>query len=190
MRLGKTLPRDRAPGEVHYYAAEERRGPAVVGGDFGEPVPLPYGAWYLEAMDAHGGWLASAVDLARFAVAFDDPAHCPLLRPASVATLFARPEGVAGHERDGKPREAYYGCGWNVRPVGKEGKNNHWHNGLLDGSASLLVCRNDGIDAAVLFNTGHGPGGAGLGGAIEGPLEQALSQVKDWPEGDLFPDYP
>ena len=34
-------------------------------------VPWPYGGFCLEAMDAHGGWLASAVDLARFAAALE-----------------------------------------------------------------------------------------------------------------------
>src|SRR5690606_271118 len=70
MRLGKTRSDGRGPDEVKYY--DSRTGTSVFAEDLGKPVPQPYGAWYLEAMDAHGGWLASAVDLARFSVAFDD----------------------------------------------------------------------------------------------------------------------
>src|SRR5207249_3114589 len=36
-------------------------------------VPWPYGGFCLESMDAHGGWIASAVDLARCAAALHDP---------------------------------------------------------------------------------------------------------------------
>src|SRR5207249_712562 len=43
-------------------------------------VPWPYGGFCLESMDAHGGWIASAVDLARFASALHDPDHGPLLK--------------------------------------------------------------------------------------------------------------
>ena len=32
-------------------------------------MPWPYGGFHLEAMDAHGGWIGSAVDLARWAAA-------------------------------------------------------------------------------------------------------------------------
>ena len=71
MRLGKTLRTGRAPGEVRYYAPG--KGDGGHGAALGKPVPLPYGAWCLEAMDSHGGWIASAEDLVRFAAAFDDP---------------------------------------------------------------------------------------------------------------------
>jgi len=58
MRLGKTLLKDRAPGEVRYYDERERTGPCVFADRLREQVPLPYGTWCLEAMDSHGGWLA------------------------------------------------------------------------------------------------------------------------------------
>jgi N-acyl-D-amino-acid deacylase len=93
MKLGHTLLEDRAEGEVKYYEPEGKPEPAVVGKNIGQDAPLPYGAWYLEAMDAHGGWIASAVDLVRFAAAFDDPARCPLLKAGTIAEMFARPEG-------------------------------------------------------------------------------------------------
>src|SRR5690606_41637429 len=48
---------------------------------------------------------ASAVDLVRFAVAFDRPDRCPLFSAEHVSTMFERPPGLAGHEADGSPKE-------------------------------------------------------------------------------------
>ena len=63
MQLGHTLLKDRAPGEVRYYSEPGKTGEAVMGPALGEQVPLPYGAWCLEAMERHGGWVATAPDL-------------------------------------------------------------------------------------------------------------------------------
>ncbi len=51
MRIGRTLREGRLPGEVAYYVKEDQTAPSVFGADVGKPVPPPYGAWYLEAMD-------------------------------------------------------------------------------------------------------------------------------------------
>jgi N-acyl-D-amino-acid deacylase len=189
MKQGKTLPEGRAEGEVKYYDEQNRTAPAVVGAQVGKQVPLPYGAWYLEAMDSHGGWIASAVDLVRFASTFDDPARSKLLTAESIRTMFARPEGAAGYEADGQPRGQYYGCGWSVVSPGNKGGQNHYHGGGLDGSAGLLVRRGDGLNWAVLFNAENSPAGNHLGFAIDLYLHRAADKVKDWPEGDLFGKY-
>lgn len=188
MRLGKTL--EQAPGEVRYYADKDRTGRAVVG-QVGTQVPLPYGTFYLEAMQAHGGWIASAIDLVRFAAALDDPGRCPVLGPAGFQALYARPPGPAGFGDDGKPRDAYYGCGWEVRVLrGRgRGRGNTWHSGGLPGTSTLLVRRFDGLDWAVLFNTRHGPGGKELCDLIDPLLHQAADRVRSWPRHDLFGKY-
>ena len=69
MRLGRSLYADRAPDEARYYD------PVTVTSVFPGvgAVPVPYGGFNLEAMDAHGGWLASVVDLARFEQAWVVP---------------------------------------------------------------------------------------------------------------------
>src|SRR5439155_302704 len=105
-RLGKTLPAQRAAGEVKYY--DKHTGSAVVGPDLGKKVALPYGAWYIEAMDAHGGWIASAPDLLRFACSFDNTTTHRLLKPADINLMFARPKGPAGFDPNGQPKDAYY----------------------------------------------------------------------------------
>jgi N-acyl-D-amino-acid deacylase len=155
----------------------------------GQQVPIQYGGENLEAFEAHGGWIASAVDLVRFAAAFDDPASCPLLSAKSIGEMWSRPSGAAGHETDGKPKPAFYGCGWQVRPVGPDGKSNHWHLGQISGTESILVRRFDGLNWAVLFNTHHNPAGKSLAGLIDGRLHEAADKVKAWPATDQFESY-
>jgi N-acyl-D-amino-acid deacylase len=186
MQIGKTLPAGRAAGEVRYYDEHRRTGPAVIGEEIGKPVPLPYGAWHLEAMDAHGGWIASAIDLVRFASAFDKPAKCNILNEKSITTMFARPAGDAGYEPDGQPKPAHYGCGWSVVEHGNKGGANQWHLGGLDGTAAILVRRGDGLNWAALFNAGGTFDGTNLGGAIDSFVHIAADKVKQWPKGDLF----
>jgi CubicO group peptidase (beta-lactamase class C family) len=183
--LGKTL--ERAEGEVKYIDPSGRTARAVVGPRRGKQVPVPYGAWYLEAMDAHGGWISSAPDLVRFAAAFDRPDECPILKADSIHTMFAQPTGAAGNKGNGKPCNPYYGCGWQVRVVDKEKGTVHtWHNGMLDGTATLLVRRSDGLCWAVLFNTHQNRRGEYLGKLIDPLLHQAANRVKRWPVKDLF----
>lgn len=184
MRLGHTLRDKRAPHEVCYYDRKNRKGKAVMG-DVGAQVPVPYGAWCLEAMDAHGGWIASAVDLVRFASAFDVPDKCPLLKPETIKTLFARPAGPAGFKSDGEPKEVYYACGWSGRPAG-ENSCNSWHTGALDGTSTLLVRRHDGLNWAALFNYRQTADGKELAGAIDPLIHRAAGAVDRWPESDQF----
>jgi hypothetical protein len=185
MRLGKTLPAERAANEVVYYDAQDRTRPAVVG-PIGAWVPVPYGAWSLEALDAPAGWIASAVDLVRFAAAFDVSTACPILRPESIATMFARPAGPAGYDAGGTPKAVYYGCGWQVRPIGQQGHVDTWHFGRLDGTSALLARRYDGRNCAVLFNTSNGPDGQQPANKIAGLLHQAVDHVQSWPTADQF----
>jgi N-acyl-D-amino-acid deacylase len=186
MRLGKTLRSERAPTEVVYYDDKNRTASAVVG-TIGARVPLPYGAWSLEVMDANGGWLASAVDLVRFASAFDNPASCPILHPNSIAIMYARPEGDAGVEVDGN----YAGCGWFVWP-----EDRHKHrayassNGLVAGTSSYLMRRRDGVNWAVLFNARNGPDGKPLMIGFRDLSSSAFDKIQTWPKSDQFSTLP
>jgi CubicO group peptidase (beta-lactamase class C family) len=177
MRIGATLPAQRAAGEVSYY--DERMGPAVVG-EVGARVPHPYGAWYLEAMDSHGGWIGSAVDLVRFGAAFNDPGKCKILGAKSIALMFARPE------LDSSSSEVWYGCGWDVRALKRPGAVNTWHTGSLPGTSTLLVRRFDGKTWAVLFNMRDAPDGRRLSGKIDPLLHKVANEVRDWPAEDNF----
>jgi N-acyl-D-amino-acid deacylase len=177
MRLGKSLEKDRADGEVRYYPRSDARVKSVFGD--GQTVPVAYGGWCIEAMDAHGGWLASAPDLARFGASLDDPEHCPILKAATIREMFARPRDT-GYDKDGQPKAAYYADGWEVRPVGK-GQLNTWHAGLLDGTSTLLVRRYDDLTWAVLFNADYDEKHRDLAGLIDPLLHPVADGIKQWP---------
>lgn len=187
MRLGKTLFADRAAREVKYY---DKQGltPCVFESMLNQRVPWPYGGWCLEAMDAHGGWVASAPALVRFAAAFDDPLHCRVLNHKSIRTMFARPPGQAGLTAHGKPSDDFFGCGWAVVLVDND-KFNTWHGGSLDGTSTILVRRHDGVNWAILFNSRDGPLGVEPSMTIDLLAHTAADRVKEWPEFDLFEKY-
>ena len=174
MKLGKATWADREPDEARYHTRDNRKGLSLYD-PFGQPVPVPYGTENFEGFEAHGGWIASATDLVRFADAFHDPAKSPLLKPETFALMQARPEGTAGHEEDGKPKAVYYGCGWMVRPV-KDGQVNLWHAGLIAGSEALLVRRWDGWSWAVLFNSNGAIKHGTLAATIDPLLHRALGR--------------
>ncbi|HLV80276.1 MAG TPA: serine hydrolase domain-containing protein, partial [Chthonomonadaceae bacterium] len=180
MRLGKTRLADRAPGEAHYYQPNEKPVPSIFPEDGGRLVDMCYGGFYLEAMDAHGGWLASAPSLLRFAAGLDFPRGRPLLKP-EISALLAEPPAPPVKPEGGM----YYGCGWNVRPIRNTGRFNMWHNGALPGTNTWLIRRWDSLAWAALFNQREM--GNGLSdGEIDARLHPAADAVKAWPDRDLF----
>ncbi len=185
MRLGKTRLPDRcALDEVRYYDPEQ--GPSVFAADLGQSVPRPYGAFYIEAMDAHGGWLASAVDLARFATAFDDPDKCPILSRASIEQMVARPSAQAGSDADDKPDSFYYSLGWMNRVLADGRRVNRWHTGSIPGTATTLIRRHDGRNMVALLNTRFSPRTDDLKLDVDRVLHQAADKIEPCPEIDLF----
>jgi N-acyl-D-amino-acid deacylase len=156
MRLGHTLEERRAKGEVKYY--DHGEGTAVLGPQFGKKVPLPYGAWNLEAMDAHGGWIASAVDVARFASALDDPKRFPALSGERIKNWFA-PVYIHNGALDGTStqmaRPKIEGVTWVVLFNSRRGEGQEKNpKDLVD--------------------------------LIEPELAKAARAVKKWPAGDQF----
>jgi N-acyl-D-amino-acid deacylase len=181
MMLGRSRIEHRAESEVKYYMALPTMASSVFDD---EEAPWPYGGFCLEAMDAHGGWLASAIDLARFAAALQHRQQCVLLSPTALDQLYARPRGLLGRHEDGRLRSSYAGCGWYVRPV-ENGRANYWHNGSLPGTFTLLVRRWDGLIWAALFNQ-RSDNKQKPDGAIDPALHRAASAVKQWPQENLF----
>jgi N-acyl-D-amino-acid deacylase len=182
MRIGASLDGRQAPGEVRYYSSDPSES---VFPNTPAKVPRPYGGFHLEAMDAHGGWIASAVDLARFAAALDKPGPSPLLKPASLQTLSAPPAAPVSRQPDGSLEDRYYACGWMVRPVGTTGKANYWHMGSLPGTATLLVRRWDGLSWAALFNQ-RSEDKKLPDSAIDAALHRAADSITEWPQRNLF----
>jgi N-acyl-D-amino-acid deacylase len=152
MHLGRTRLEDRRANEVRYY--HPGAGSSVFSEDLHAAVPHPYGAWHLEAMDAHGGWLASATDLARFAASLDHPDQCPVLSAKSVARMFARPVSLAGQDEDGASKRQYYALGWSVTVEGDQWVSTS-HTGSLPGTSTRIERRADGTNVVVLLNSRH-----------------------------------
>ena len=160
MCLGKTKLTDKNEKEVRYYHPFYSH--SVYAEHSNVPVPSHYGGWHLEAMDSHGGWLASAKDLAIFATAFDDPDQCPILSRQSISMMYKRPSGLAGFDQYGKPKSVYYSLGWNNRTI-SGGRTNQWHSGSLPGTSTIMIRRHDGKNFVGLLNTRVTPTGKSLG---------------------------
>jgi CubicO group peptidase (beta-lactamase class C family) len=181
MKIGRTAVEEKFPDEVEYDDPLRRIVPTVMGGK--NRVPIQYGGWNLNAMDAHGGWLASAVDLVRFACAFDSPAKSPLLRAESINAIWARPRGD-------RTNATFYGLGWQMRIVDQSGHFNAWHNGSLDGTSTLLVRRYDGLNWALLLNKrAEVPGSPDFLNEMDGAIHNAADGIAVWPDYDLFADF-
>ena len=175
MQIGSTRLNGRVPGEVHYYASGNTK--SVFQSDLGEGVPPPYGAWNLEAMDSHGGWIATAGDLLKFAASFDDLDHCPILSRESIERMHARPMGFAGYDESNEPKETYYSLGWSNR-VTADGSLNHWHTGSLPGTSAILIRRRDGHNMVALLNTRDSKHSEHLGKAIDKLLHKVANEVE------------
>lgn len=148
--LGRTLAADRAPGEVAYLSPAEARPVPSVFRAGPKSVPPPYGGFHLEAMDAHGAWIATATDYVRLLAALDGSRAPALLTRASLDLLTARPAPPVS-----VGTATYYGLGIQVRPInGATGAGaNWWHSGSLPGTATYMVRLARGWSWAAFFNS-------------------------------------
>ena len=190
MRLGRTRLADAAPGEVRYYAVPGqplayRTSQSVFPGE--GAVPEPYGGFYVEAMDAHGGWVSSTVDYLRFLLSVDGrPEQPDLLSASTIQSMTARPSPVNATWKD---TAYWYAMGWLVRPSNADA--NWWHNGSLPGTTTLVVRAWNGLAWAAFFNARtETAGGDAFAAALDAALWTASQEVTSWPTTDLFPDFP
>ncbi|MEV0378890.1 serine hydrolase domain-containing protein [Nonomuraea sp. NPDC050643] len=173
MRLGESLKSQAAPGEIGYDSQYTNK--SVVDTS-GTTVPYPYGGFNMPNQDANGGWLASAVDLVRWTLAFDRPGT--VLSTASIAKLVAKPE--IGVNEFG----SWYGGGWWVRQV--TGHLNTWHNGSMPGTFSYLARLQNGFSYALVFNQREEAGSLDYD-AIDDDMNKV--SVSSWPTTDLTSKY-
>jgi N-acyl-D-amino-acid deacylase len=184
-RIGASLAEQRAEREVRYYTASDEQATPMVGphaGDTKQRVPLPYGGWNQEALDAHGGWITSCEDLVRFAAAFDDVAlqsSQPLLGEALVRQMFAPHATVRVANKDRGDAGAHYGLGWIMGTFNRQPLIAH--GGALPCTASALVKLPGDLNIAVLFNLGKSKGGKFLGGGLDGQLAALAAGIAKWP---------
>ncbi|KAB8180410.1 serine hydrolase domain-containing protein [Microbispora catharanthi] len=177
MVQGRTAQSLRRSSEVPYYS--QYGGTTVLDGS-GAWVPAPYGAFNLENMAAHGAWLSTAVDMAKFTTIFDAPG---LLTQPSLDAMFAPPSNYNLTD------PSWYGMGWSVRPV--NGSRSTWHSGSIAGTTTLMVRRWDGLSWVVLFDQRDDPSGLGYDNEIDNLMHQAADSVRSdsWPSTNLFPSY-
>jgi hypothetical protein len=120
-------------------------------------------------MDSHGGWVATATDLARFLVHVDGfQGKADLLASATLATMTT-----------GSTAEPGYACGWAVNSV-----HNWWHIGSLPGTESEIIRAQMGWNWVMLVNTRSAS--SSYAGDLDGLFWTAYSKLSDVPSYDLF----
>jgi CubicO group peptidase (beta-lactamase class C family) len=121
MRIAGNTLADRAPHEVVYDTRTEN----------------PYNM-NVRRMDSHGGWLATASDLVRFATHVDGFTTTPnILRRETINAMITPTVANSG-----------YAHGWAVNSQG-----NWWHGGSLPGTSTIMVRTHSGLCWAALTNT-------------------------------------
>lgn len=77
-----------------------------------------------------------------------------------------------------KKAPQWYGCGIWVRPNPSKGPERIWHGGLMAGSSSIVVRRDDGIVWAAVFNTDVDPSGQPIAKLVETTMDKSLNEVE------------
>jgi len=167
--LGESLLSGLNTEEVNYYPSSgAKKVPSVY--KHKERVPSPYGGFHLEAMDAHGGWIATASDLIRLLTAVDGFDTRPdLLSQASISAMTEA-------NGNGLPT---YALGWCVNE-----RNNWWHSGSLPGSSATMVRTQEGLTWCILFNRRSEDGNYFK--ELDKLMWQGIREVSTWPSHDLF----
>jgi len=158
MRIGTKTPQ---ANEVMYYQRRIQDGKP----QSGEYISANTIAGPIDVYESHGGWVASAVDLAKFACAFDVPRRCRILSFQAIEAMFARPIGRLGLDEAGKPKRKFYSFGWFVS-YGSEGPT-IYHAGNLRSSTGALYRRPDGLNWVVLFNVPKREGETSISAALQ-----------------------
>jgi CubicO group peptidase (beta-lactamase class C family) len=185
MRLGRTLLSNKLTGEVLYHSTNFGLHGNVVAEGAPENVMYQYGGYRsIENIAAHGGWVASAVDLVRYASSFDDPASCPILSASSVDKLFAT--HTYGNVAAGST--SHYGCGWYVRRSGSTPGQSH--GGTIEGTKTELARwqdsgTGDSFCAALLFNKYD----SSVAWDLLTLIRAAADSASSWPTSGFWDDY-
>ncbi len=124
--------------------------------------------------DAHGGWIASAVDLVRFLVRVDGQATKPDIITGNSFTTMTTPANI----NDANNNNPNYGLGW------AGGTTTPNHNGAMTGTIAIMSVRTNGYTFAALVNMR--PGSDGGAGALSQMVRDIITEIGTWPSYDLF----
>ncbi len=152
MELGKTRIKQQFPREVWYWQGQDQYDGWSVIGEEPLMVPRPYGADFaIEPFDAHGGWIASARDLACLGAAIDghpvDPDAQTLLQAKTLERMLV-PSSFALNNY------AFRGQGVAVVPS----KRIWEHTGGMCGTSAFLMSYKGEIVLSAVFNRLPTPG--------------------------------
>jgi hypothetical protein len=166
------------PGEVEYESFSNSIWKSVFDGTTVVPEPA-YGGLNLLGFDASSAWVFSAVDLVKLAAASDgDPVYPDIISPQSFDTMIGRgtPAGTTA-----------LGVSWFL-DLNASGNARGWnHTGGMPGTFSLLARLPSGVIVAVITNTDRGQG---FSRDLFDGLIDAVNGITEWPDVDLFGNYP
>ncbi|HEY0030286.1 MAG TPA: serine hydrolase domain-containing protein [Bacteroidia bacterium] len=167
IHLAKNLSSDKQEREAEY------NNKTITSSCYGDDVKAPwqYGGFNIEAMHAHGGWIASAADLTKLMLAVDGFSSSPnILTDASIQQM-SKPCSV----------NKSYAKGWSVNAG-----NNWWHTGSLNGTSAFICRTNNGYTWAFLFNS-RSDNSSAFWNALDRLPWECLAAMSSIPDVNLFP---
>ncbi len=138
----------------------------------------PYDGIALNAIDSLAGWVARPTDYLRYFLALNGLAGKSILKPQSIAQMFAAPPPSAP-----KPPPNWYGLG--VRVQARSGGLDLWHHGSMPGTQAEVVLSREGVAWVIAFNA-RPADAAAFSDDIDATLWAATRRTGEWPEGNLF----
>jgi CubicO group peptidase (beta-lactamase class C family) len=168
MTLAKNLPSQKAPFEVTYYEPSDVvLKPSIYG--TGELVSPTYGGNDIESLGGAGAWLATAPDLMRLMLAVDGfRTREDILSDQSIRFMTDNTNGFAP-------------VGWKTTIY----DGTWWRTGSFPGSSGMIKRQADGIAWVMLCNSSSW-NGPEIYSYINNLMYKVISQIKEWPEYDLF----
>lgn len=165
MRLGRKGKAVQGDREVEYFAQEGK-----------DAYRLNIESW-----SSAGGWVASAIDLAKLFAALDGfPSRKDILKPESIEQMVSKPDSHSKNDN------RWYGLGMSVRQLIKG--QNWWHMGSFPGTRSIVVRAHDDTLWVALFNGRH-KNKKSMGKDIDSSLWAARNLISFWPGHNLFDTY-
>jgi CubicO group peptidase (beta-lactamase class C family) len=166
MHIGKNLFEEKYPNEVRYHEQFGAEKIKAFDGD-SAMVAKVYGGNDITLLGGAGGWVASAVELAKLMVVIDGYDKIPDILSKQSIQLMA-----GGLEKT---------LGW--RDIDENG--NWYRTGSFAGTAAMLCRRVDGIEWVLLCNTTSWEG-PHFSRSINRLMNKITNSVDRWPDRDLF----
>jgi CubicO group peptidase (beta-lactamase class C family) len=147
---------------------------------FDDPYDIP-----VARMDSHGGWLASPVDLVRFAVHVDGFSHPPapfILTDDIINANTVNVMTTVSPQSMAATPPTNYARGWAIGPT-------FWtHMGALPGSQATLIRTNNDICLAAATNTWRRAWPTPpIDADFQNAMLNVINTVTQWPGHNLFP---